>query len=261
MNRNPFKNLTVLITGASLGIGESLARELAKDGANLILVARSKEKLEALASELRKTYSIETHVFVSDLTQVIAPRSLFEAIRKANLHVDLLINNAGFGFCGPFEESILDKNQAMIELNVNALVQLTQLFLPAMLQKGKGGILNVASTAAYQPLPKMALYGATKAFVLSFTEALYAEYQNRGIRIFCLSPGNTKTNFHEVAGVKPRRIFFSSTSEEVARFALWNFAHTQKPSAVFGLRNKILAYGSKLFPRRVVLAIASQIYR
>ena len=253
--------MTALITGASGGIGEVFARELAAKGCHLILVARSKEKLEQLATELSQKHGVKTTVFDADLTLPEIPQYLFNQISKAKLTVDILINNAGFGRCGKFEAVDLHADDKMLMLNIHSLVALTHLFIPGILERKKGGILNVASTAGYQPLPYMAMYGATKAFVLSFTEALWAEYKGKGVRIFCLCPGNTKTNFHEVAGVKGRKVFFPATSEQVVRFGLRLFLQTNRLSAVYGFANQILTLGNRLLPRAWVVLIAKLIYR
>lgn len=256
-----FKGATTLVTGASYGIGASFARQLAQRGSNLILTARSKDKLETLASQLEKGFGIKTHVMVSDLSRPEGALALFEEVSRAGLQVDFLINNAGFGTCEHFANSSLEKNEAMIRLNVNALVQLTRLFVKPMAERRKGGVMNIASTAGFQPLPKMALYAATKAFVLSFTEALWSEYKKQGVRVFCLCPGNTESQFHLTAGVHQRRIFFRASADDLVRFGLDKFSKTDQPTAVFGFRNKFLAFGNRLLPRRAVLFITSKIYK
>lgn len=256
-----FQGKTTLITGASMGLGEEFARQLARAGSHLILVARSKDKLEKIAHECETEYGIQAHVFICDLAWPEAPRKLYEDLQREKLHVDLLINNAGFGYCGPFEQALTEKDQEMIQVNIGALVTLTHLFLPAMLEKGSGGILNVASTAAFQPLPKLSLYAATKACVLSFTEALWAEYQQRGIRVFCLCPGNTKSHFHETAGVPPKYIFLQAPADRVIARALRLFSQTNRPSAIDGWLNFVLAVTSRFFPRAWVVQVTNLIYR
>jgi len=149
----------------------------------------------------------------------------------------------------------------MLRLNIRAVVELTQRFVPRMLERGKGGVMKVASTAAFQPLPFLSIYGATKAFVLSFTEGLYGEYQGRGLRFFCLCPGNTKTNFHEVADIHGSRVFLAATSEEVVRKAIQKYSQTQKSTAIHGFFNNLLAFSLRLSPRWLVLKIVRLIYR
>src|SRR5271156_4950090 len=191
-----YNGKTALITGASTGIGAEFARKLARRGMNVILVARSEDKLQALASELK---NIKATVIPLDLTLPDAAPTLKKKVAELGLQVDLLINNAGFGTFGPFEEIDPKLEQQEIQLNVMALVDLTHAFIPAMLERGEGAIINLASVAAHQPVPYMSVYAATKAFVLSFSEALWAEYKDRGIRVLSLNPGATKTEFHSVA--------------------------------------------------------------
>lgn len=257
MSRSPFSNsgfefkgITALVTGASSGIGECFARQLAEQGANLILVARSEDKLRSLAAELKLTHNIEAHVFAADLGFHEAPRRLFDSVRQAGLQVDLLINNAGFGRYGYFEDATAEADDAMLDVNMGSLVALTHLFLPDMLRRKKGGILNVASTAAFQPLPFLALYSATKSFVLSLSEALWGEYRNRGIRVLCLCPGNTQTEFHRVAGSEKKRVIYVARAEDVARYGLRVFQKGSRPTAVYGFFNWLLAQMSRFFPRR-----------
>ncbi|HXV28281.1 MAG TPA: SDR family oxidoreductase [bacterium] len=255
------KGITALITGASFGLGEAFARELAAEGANLILVARSRERLEILGSELAKIHGIQTHIFETDLSFQEAPYRLFDSLQKAHLSVDLLVNNAGFGRAGYFEDANAEKDNEMLLVNVNSLVSLTHLLLPDMLVKGRGGIINVASTAAFQPLPFLSLYSATKAFVLHLTEALWAEYCQRGIRILCLCPGNTKTEFHARAGIRRKRIFLQADPRDVVRLGLRVFKTTDQPTAIFGFRNWLLAQSHRFLPRRCLLRIVRRFYR
>jgi len=253
--------MTALVTGASSGIGEEFAKQLAAKGANLILVARSEDALTRLAQSIREEFGVKAEVFVSDLSQELSPYELFDSVQKSALQVDLLVNNAGFGARTRFEEGDPRLPQEMLAVNVHALVALTRLFLPGMLSRGTGGIINVASTAAFQPMPFLSLYAATKAFVLSFTEGLWGEYEKIGVRIFCLCPGNTRTQFHEKAKIKPRQIFLAAASEDVVRYGLKIFCRTDRPTAVYGAINKILAQGYRLAPRKLVLKIVKLLYR
>ena len=195
-----FEKKTALITGASSGIGESFAETLAARGTNVILVARSKGKLDRLAAKIRKARKVAAEVIVADLTEEKAPDKVYSAVKKLGHHVDILINNAGFGSHGPFHTLSTIEDHKEIMLNVVALVRLTHLFLPRMVEGREGIVINVASTAAFQPTPFMAVYGASKAFVLSFSEALWAEYRSHGIRVLALCPGATETSFSKVAG-------------------------------------------------------------
>lgn len=256
-----FKGITALVTGASAGIGECFARQLAEQGANLILVARSEDKLRSLAAELKLTYSIEAHVFAADLSFHEAPRRLFDNVQQAGIHVDLLINNAGFGRYGFFEETTAEADDAMLDVNISSLVALTHLFLPGMLRRKKGGILNLASTAAFQPIPFLALYSATKSFVVSFSEALWGEYRGRGIRVLCLCPGNTETGFHRVAGSERKRVIYVAKAEAVARFGLRVFRKSNRPTAIYGFFNWLLTQTPRLFPRRCVAFVTGFLFR
>ena len=189
-----------MITGASSGIGMAFAETLAAKGANVILVARSKGKLDALAARIKKNHNVAAEVIVADLSENTAPDKVFAVVEKRGHHVDILINNAGFGAHGPFQFLPGEELQKMIMVNVMALARLTHLFLIRMVEAHAGIIINVASTAAFQPVPFMAVYGATKAFVLSFSEAIWAEYREHGIRVCALCPGATETGFFKIAG-------------------------------------------------------------
>ena len=256
-----FKGLTALVTGASSGIGKALARELAGQGAHLILVSRNVQRLEQEAEDLRIRFSVNVHVFPEDLARLEDRLELFAWIQKSGLIVDVLVNNAGLAHYGFFDETSFEDTAAMLDLNVHALTHLTRLFLPGMLERKKGGILNVASTAGFQPLPCLSVYAATKAFVLNFSEALWAECKGRGVRVFCLCPGNTLTRFHQAAGIDRQRMFFSASASDVACFALKKFLKTSQPSAIYGFWNKLMIYAERLAPRRLVVFFTSQMYR
>ncbi len=256
-----FQNITALVTGASSGIGKALARELAGQGAHLILVSRNAQRLEQEAEDLRIRFGVTVHVFPGDLSRAENRLELFERTRNAGLAVDLLVNNAGLAHYGPFGETGFEETAAMLDLNVQALTHLTRLFLPGMIEKKTGGILNVASTAGFQPLPCLAVYAATKAFVLNFSEALWAECKGQGVRVFCLCPGNTLTRFHQTAGIDRQRMFFSAPASEVARFALRKFLTTDQPSAIYGVWNKMMIYAERLVPRRLVVFFTRLMYK
>jgi short-subunit dehydrogenase len=209
-----------LITGASSGIGEEFARAMAARGENLLLVARSEDKLTALCNELGRASNIKCQHFAVDLTGDGACARLFEEARARGLEVSTLVNNAGFGSMGDFASLDLARELNMIELNVRALVELTHLFLAPMRERGAGAIINVASTAAFQPVPYMATYAATKAFVLSFSEALWEENRARGVKVLALCPGVTETNFFAAGEMQRPPMRSVQTPEQVVATAL-----------------------------------------
>jgi len=256
-----FKDMTVLVTGASSGIGKAMARELAGQGANLILVSRNVQRLEQEAEDLKIRFGVNVYVFPEDLERLEDRLELFAWTQKSGIAVDVLVNNAGLAHYGPFEKMSFEDTRSMLDLNIHALTHLTWLFLPSMLKRETGGILNVASTAAFQPLPCLSAYAATKAFVLNFSEALWAECKSHGVRIFCLCPGNTLTRFHQTAGIDRQRMFFSASAADVARFALRKFLKSSQPSAIYGFWNKLMIYAERLSPRRLTVLVTGWIYR
>ncbi|MGL5084095.1 MAG: SDR family NAD(P)-dependent oxidoreductase [Microcoleaceae cyanobacterium] len=255
---------TALITGASSGIGATFARELASQNINLVLVARSQDKLEQLAQQLREQHPIQAEVIVQDLTAFNACQTLFETVTQKGLQIDLLVNNAGFGDYGPFTERPLEKQVNMIQLNISALVELTHLFLPSMKQRGSGGIINIASIAAFQPLPYLSIYAATKAFVLSFTEAIWAENKNSGVHILALCPGPTESQFFEVAEF-PKAFNGKTTTytpaEVVVRDALKALEKNQSNLVTGGFGNQIVVNLSRFFPRETIVSVVEKQFR
>ncbi len=254
-----FKNRTALITGASSGIGESFAETLAAKGANVILVARSKGKLDRLAANIRKTRKVTAEVVVADLAEEKAPDKVFSAVKKLGRQVDILVNNAGFGSHGPFHELSTDEDQREVMVNVAAVVRLCHLFLPGMVERHDGIVINVASTAAFQPTPYMAVYGASKAFVLSFSEALWAEYRSQGIRVLAVCPGATQTNFFKIAG-ESAAVGKRRTVEGVVESAL-KALDRGKPSVVDGGLNFLMTQSIRLSPRGFVARVASRVLK
>ena len=252
-------NIT-LITGASSGIGEVFARKLAARGRNVLLVARSEDKLITLCNELGRSNSIRAQYVALDLSKPESPARLFEEVQKRGLTVDMLINNAGFGSMGEFASLDLARELNMIDLNVKSLVELTHRFLPSMIERKQGAIINVASTAAFQPVPFMATYAATKAFVLSFSEALWEENRPYGIKVMALCPGVTDTNFFEAArGHKPPARA-SQTPEEVVDTALRGLARG-KSHVISGWTNFLMTQSERLAPRALVIRLAGRMMR
>jgi uncharacterized protein len=251
---------TVLVTGASSGIGLELAKCFAADGCRLILVARKGIALEALATELRKAHKIQAQVFTADLAQRETPNRLFAQLHAAGVRVDVLVNNAAFGAQGRFAELPIDRQLDMLQVNVTALVHLTHLLLPGMIGRRHGGVLNVASTAAFQPGPGMAVYYASKAFVLSFTEAIAEELAGTGLTVTAVCPGPTATNFGAAAGgrFKPIARKVSMSAAAVARLGHRAF-RSGRVVAIAGLRNQFPAFAVRLTPRALVRKIAKRL--
>ncbi|MEU4626308.1 SDR family oxidoreductase [Actinoplanes sp. NPDC023801] len=256
----PFTDQTALITGASTGIGAAFARDLAARGTHLILVARSKNKLDALAGELRTAHAIRVDVLPADLTRPDAVADLSDQITRLGHTVDILINNAGFATHGDLAAADPHRVHNQVQLNVSAVVDLTTVFLPAMTARRRGTIINIASTAAFQPLPHMAVYGATKAFVLSFTEALWAEAKPTGVRVLALCPGATETPFFDVVGAEEASVGKRRTPEQVVATAL-KALDRGVPSIVDGRANTLVTRLPRLLPRRATIAIAERSVR
>ena len=253
---------TALITGASSGIGAAFAHALGQRRYDLVLVARREERLKAVAEQSRALGAGRVEIMSCDLSHTSAPTELQARIAGANLTVDFLINNAGFGTTGCFHRMPLERELEQIELNVLALVSLTRLLLPAMLARGSGTIINVASTAAFQPVPYMSTYAATKAFVLSFTEGLACEVAGRGVRLLALCPGPVRTEFQSVAGNESPLVpsFAYMDADAVVSQAL-AAVERGRVVRINGAMNSVMAYAARLFPRAIVRAIAGRIYR
>ena len=244
-----------LITGASAGLGVEFARQLSKRGHRLVLAARRKDRLEALSKELGNARAVAI-----DLSKANAAAKLMADIEANGETVDLLVNNAGFGLIGKFAELDARRLRQMIDLNVGALMDLCRAAAPAMIERKSGGIINVASTAAFQPGPKMAVYFATKAFVLSFTEALHEELKPHGIKVSCLCPGPTRTEFGEVAGFGGNGMFdhVAMDSPEVVEAGLKGL-DKNRAVVVPGWKNKVTAASTRFAPRPMVRKIAGAI--
>ncbi len=244
---------TALVTGASSGIGAAFARELAARQMHVILVARSQDRLEQLATDLQTQFGIQTTVLVQDLSDPQATSDLCHEINARDLSVDLLINNAGFGDYGAFAQRPGARQSEMIKLNVLALTELTHAFLPQMQARRQGAIINVASIAAFQPLPYLSVYAATKAFVLHFSEALWAENQDTGVKILALCPGPTDTNFFAESGMDQNPNMMEGAGIEdpvvVVQKALAALETGHSHVVTGNLRTQFLVNASRLTPR------------
>ena len=252
-------NITV-ITGASSGIGAAFARKLAARGRNVLLVARSEDKLTALCSELGRLTSIRAQYLTLDLEQPEAAAQLFEETQKRELEVDMLINNAGFGSMGDFAKLDLNRELDMLQLNIRALVDLTHRFLLPMRERKRGTIINVASTAGFQGVPYMATYAATKAFVLAFSEALWDENRLHGVHVMALCPGVTETNFFEASKIDRPPMRTVQTAEEVVEAALRGVAR-KKSVVISGWTNWFTIEAERFVPRTTVTKVAGKALR
>lgn len=270
-----YKGKLALVTGASTGIGYAIAKELARRGANLILsaTARSEDKLHELSSEIKDLGS-ECHIFLEDLSRLNSGRSLYDQIKLQNLHVDLLINNAGYGRWGTFHEVEMEDYADMIQLNITSLSELSHLFIPDMISEGEGGVINVGSVASLTPVPYSSVYAATKAYVLSLSEGLRYEYKNSNIRIMALLPGATVSNFGQVATAKSDKLrerlnkrskrsaagTVFQTSHEVAVECLDGFTK-DKQFIIPGKGNRRTALITKFMPRTKVLNTVGSLFK
>lgn len=249
---------TALITGASAGIGEALAERFAKDGHDVVLVARGRARLEALAQRLRDAHKIEAHAFACDLSKPSTPSDLFARMQAEGLAIDFLVNNAGFGSNGAFLDLDLDSEAEMVEVNATALLKLTRLFGRPMRDRGFGRILNIASTAGFQPGPYMATYYATKAFVVSFSEAIAYELKGSGVTVTCHCPGATATEFAARAGNEKTRLFEKGNVASVDDVAADAYTAMMRGEvlAVHGPLNRVGVTLVRFSPRGVVRSVA-----
>ena len=252
---NFYQNKTILITGASSGIGLEFANQLNEFGAKLIITARNKDKL----NELAENYQGAT-VIPGDLSDKTFPSQLYNEIQSKGLDVDILINNAGFGSIGKLLKSDLETYESMVQVNITALTQLSHLFITDMAAKGKGGIINVASVAAFQPVPYMNVYSATKAYVKSFSLALHEEYKDKGIVVTAVCPGYTKTNFQNAANMSSDAVGIKMLPEDVVRQSL--IAHRNGKNLVInGVINKIMAHSNRFLPSFLTLAVTRNLMK
>lgn len=256
---------TALITGASAGIGEAFAHELAARQMNLVLVARSQAKLIRLAEDLQAKFGIQVEVVAQDLTEPDAPAQVFEVVKQQGQVIDLLINNAGFGDYGPFAERSLQEQSGMVKLNVLALVELTHLFLAGMQQRRSGGIINVSSISGFQPIPYLSVYSASKAFILYFSEALWAENRSKGVKILALCPGPTKTDFFSRAEMEQNvKLMEQQTYEDpqdLVQNALKALAAGKSWLVTGSLRNHAIVNANRLAPRQLLVQALEKQFR
>jgi len=251
---------TTLITGASSGIGAAFARKLATRGRNVLLVARSEDKLITLCNELGRMSDIRAQYLVLDLATLEAPAQLFEETQKRGMEIDTLINNAGFGSMGYFDQLDLARELQILDLNIRTVVELTHRFLLPMRKKKQGTIVNVASTAGFQPVPFMATYAASKAFVLTFSEALWEENRKHGVHVMALCPGVTETNFFEASKMDRPPMRTAQTPEEVVDAALRGMAR-KKSFVISGWANVFMVESERVVPRSLVTRVAGKALR
>lgn len=251
-----------LVTGASAGIGAAFARALSARGDDVVLVARSKPRLDDLAAALRRDHGVEVEILAADLTNTADLATVEARVAEAERPVDVLVNNAGFGTVGSFDALPVEREDEEIRLNVLALVRLTHAALGAMTARGHGAILNVSSVAGYQPSPRMATYGATKAFVSSFTQAVHEEAKSRGVHVMVLCPGFTRTDFQERAGVDQSDVpaFAWMSAEAVVDDAL-RALDARRAVCVPGALNRVTALLSDMAPAGVTRRVAGLVLR
>jgi short-subunit dehydrogenase len=255
------KNRYTLISGASSGIGLELARIHARNGDNLVLVARSERKLNELKTELKSAHDIQALVIAKDLSTDEAPREIFNELQQKDLHVYNLINNAGFGDFSMFHESDWDKTATMIDLNMKSLTHMTRLFSEEMVHNGGGRIMNVASTASFQPGPLMSVYYATKHYVLAFSEGIANELTDYGVTVTALCPGPTESGFQSSADMGDSRLVNTvtlPTAQEVAEYG-YHAMMKGKTIAVHGFMNKVMAQSVRFTPRKMVTSLVRKI--
>lgn len=255
-----WKERWAVVTGASAGIGRALAEELAAGGANLVLTARRRDRLEELSARLRSKAGVCAEIVAADLSRATGPEEIFDFTRSRGLEIELLVNNAGFGAYAEFHKADLVRQLEMIQVNCSAVVHLTRLYLAGMVERGRGDILIVASTAAFQAVPYITTYAATKAFDLLFAEGLTEEMREHGVRVCCLCPGATESEFHQVAGQPRHTKRHQEPAEKVARAGLRALA-AGKSYVISGLGNYLGVQGQRLAPRRLVTRVAAGMFR
>lgn len=255
--------MNALITGASYGIGREIARALAKRGFNVVLIARSMDKLQIVSEDIKSTYGVNCYIVNADLSINGAAEDIFDRVRNLGIQIDVLVNNAGFGKFGDFFKFDLDTYEKMIDLNILSLTKLTYLFGREMIRNKRGWILNVSSTAAFQPIPNFAVYAATKAYVKSFSNALYYQMREKGVVVSTLCPGPTKTNFGKTAETIGTHMFNPAGLMDPGEVAEIGIKGLFKGDIciVPGFLNNILAFLAKIFPISIVMSIADRVVK
>jgi len=248
------KRITALITGASSGIGAVFAREYASRGHDLVIAARRTDRLDALAAEITAAHGVSVRVIASDLSVPGSAKKLATAVGKTP--IDVLVNNSGWGHIGAFAAEDLDSMAEEINVNIVSLTQLSRLFVAPMIERGRGTIINIASVAAYQPVPNMSVYAATKAYVLSFTEGLWGELQGTGVTALAVSPGGTATEFFDVAGGRYMGSALMTPDQVVATAMSALDSKSPAPSVIVGGANRVLAMAGRFVPRRLLISVA-----
>jgi short-subunit dehydrogenase len=257
------RNSTALITGASSGIGRELAKLVAKDCSMLVLVARSLNRLQELKQELETTYPVSVKVVTKDLSKAAAAHEIYVELEREHVSVDILINVAGFGGYGAFVETDWRKEEKMIGVNILATTEMTKLFAKGMVDRKSGKIMNVSSTAAFEPGPLMSVYYASKAYVLSFSEAIANELSGTGVTVTALCPGPTATGFARAAGIANSRLFKYApvaSAEDVARYG-YRAMMKGKTVAIHGMMNKVMAFSVRLAPEKLLAAIVRGLHK
>ena len=251
---------TTLITGASSGIGKATAFEYAKNKYNLILVARRKELLSEIKTQIETQYSVSVAVIVMDLAKLSSADELFSEVKDRNLKVDVLINNAGFGIYSELLSHDLQQLENMLVLNIITLSKLTRLFASKMVKNGGGDIINIASTAAFQPVPKLAAYAATKSYVMNFSDAIAYEFKDKNVHVLTISPGATESEFGKAAGFDESADFYKNnpTSKDLAGF-IYKEMIAKKTNSIHGFKNAFMAFSNRFAPRKMTVAIAANI--
>lgn len=260
MPRTSFAGKTALVTGGSSGIGLEIARLLLREKARLILVASNSQKLEAARVLLEKEFGVPILSIARDLSDTESARMIYDQLKAQGISVDVLVNNAGYGDFGFYHKTSLDNFLKMVDVNVKALMALTHHFVPGMIERRSGWVLNVASTAGFQSIPMQATYGATKAFVLSFSEALSEELRSTGVRVTCLCPGATNTDFFKRESFRGSKITKNSrmSSDDVARIGI-EALRNGRPLVIAGLMNNLMVWSERFVPRRIVTKMARMI--
>jgi len=254
---------TALITGASSGLGWEFAKIHAASGGDLVLVARNIQQLNALRDSIQTGTNVRVHIFENDLSKPSAAQEIFDYTQSHQLQIDIVINNAGFGYMDDFLDAPLQKDEDMIHVNMLALTQLTKLYTPQMVQRGKGRIMNVASTAAFQPSPTMAVYCATKAYVLHFSEAIASELETTGVTITAFCPGATATAFMSVANMEESALVKDKklpSASEVANYG-YQAMMRGKRVAIHGVKNSLMVFGVRFTPRNLVTKVARMVLK